>query len=470
MASGTLAPIPKCRKLSREDSANYRLVALSSALGKLSDYVMLELDGEKLATSEHQYAYKKGFSATQCTFNFIETIKYYNYNDTTVYLILLDASKAFDRIHYGQLFNMLLERRMHPCLIRFLLSSYLCQRLNVKWRHFCTSPFATSNGTKQGGVISPILFIIFVDGLFVRLEERGVGCYLGNRFAGVGGYADDVSLLAPTLEAARVMIAVCCEYAAEFHIIFNQGKTKLLVFRCASDSSLPEQSITVGLSTVSECCSELHLGHVLCPASLDKSLVTDAIGKYWGFYNSMVSDFGSTHPFIQCKLFKSYCCSFYGSPLWDLSQYAESIATAWRKGLKCIWDVPRETHREVVALLSDTVPIQLSLYKRLCQFVKTALTGPSCNTGFVMRVARLNPTSSFCKNMNLLCYLFDIDMDYLYTYSVPNLKGRWQAATEPLTDGVCALHELLNAKFFNCIDEGFDEEDVDGLIHMLAAG
>ena len=35
------------------------------------------------------------------------------------------------------------------------------------------------NGVKQGGVLSPILFAIYTDGLLKRLEDTGVGCHMG---------------------------------------------------------------------------------------------------------------------------------------------------------------------------------------------------------------------------------------------------------------------------------------------------
>ena len=57
--------------------------------------------------------------------------------------------------------------------------------------------FTVSNGVKQGGVLSPILFAIYTDGLLKRLEETGVGCHMGSRFAGSLAYADDITLLAP---------------------------------------------------------------------------------------------------------------------------------------------------------------------------------------------------------------------------------------------------------------------------------
>jgi len=46
------------------------------------------------------------------------------------------------------------------------------------------------NGVRQGGVLSPILFCIYIDNLLQRLSRSGVGCYLGATFAGSLAYAD----------------------------------------------------------------------------------------------------------------------------------------------------------------------------------------------------------------------------------------------------------------------------------------
>ncbi len=55
------------------------------------------------------------------------------------------------------------------------------------------SLFNVSNGVKQGGVISLILFCIYIDGLLHELENSGVGCYMGVVFPGTTGYADDLT-------------------------------------------------------------------------------------------------------------------------------------------------------------------------------------------------------------------------------------------------------------------------------------
>ncbi len=52
---------------------------------------------------------------------------------------------------------------------------------------------------KQGGVISPILFCVYMDDLLTELANSGYGCYMGGVFAGAFGYADDLKLLTPSV-------------------------------------------------------------------------------------------------------------------------------------------------------------------------------------------------------------------------------------------------------------------------------
>ena len=95
---------------------------------------------------------------------------------------MLDASKAFDRVRYCKLFNELLERNISPVVLRILIYMYMNQTLRVQWCQTLTSSFKVCNGVKQGGVLSPILFAVYVDSLLGRLEQSGVGCHIGGHF------------------------------------------------------------------------------------------------------------------------------------------------------------------------------------------------------------------------------------------------------------------------------------------------
>ena len=52
--------------------------------------------------------------------------------------------------------------------------------------------FSVYNGVKQGGMLSLILFCIYIDVLLERLKQASVGCFIGNTFIGCDGYADDL--------------------------------------------------------------------------------------------------------------------------------------------------------------------------------------------------------------------------------------------------------------------------------------
>ena len=82
---------------------------------------------------------------------------------------------------------------------------------------------------KGGGVLSPTLFGIYVDGLLDKLKENGIGCHVGDVFCEGIGYADDIILLVPTYKGLKNMVLTCEKYASDFNIIFNGKKSQLMV-------------------------------------------------------------------------------------------------------------------------------------------------------------------------------------------------------------------------------------------------
>ena len=85
---------------------------------------------------------------------------------------MLGASKAFDRVHFGTLFSLLLKRNLPLGIVRLLLDSYTHQQACTVLDRQKSSFFYITNGVKQGGVISPRMFTIYM---------------------GILGYADDVT-------------------------------------------------------------------------------------------------------------------------------------------------------------------------------------------------------------------------------------------------------------------------------------
>ena len=278
---------------------------------------------------------------------------------------------------------------------------------------------------RQGGFHSPILFTAYMDELFQRLASSGMGCYMGAMFLGCLGYADDVGLLAPTIHALNCLISICLDYAQEYSILFNGSKSKFLVFRHADDDSR-DLSITIGSDIVKETTAEVHLGHKLSSVDTARSLLKEAKGHFWASFNHLLSSYGGLRPDILCKLFISFCTSFYGSPLWCFNDVID-LANAWRTALKRIWMIPRNTHRVLVALLSNCMPLEVSFYKRFCKFAKSGLSGPSVVTGNVMRIIRGNPRSRFNHNCNFLMSVYDLDVFATASIDYDNYFYKWMA-------------------------------------------
>ena len=95
-----------------------------------------------------------------------ETISYFVHKNSNVYGLVLDATKAFDRVNYCKLFKILLKRNVNPLICRLLLFMYINQNLRVRWGNNYSDNFTVSNGVKQGGVISPIFFVYIWMSLF----------------------------------------------------------------------------------------------------------------------------------------------------------------------------------------------------------------------------------------------------------------------------------------------------------------
>ena len=71
------------------------------------------------------------------------------------------------------------------------------------------------HGAKQGAVISPVLFCIYIDGLPGLFSDAGVGCNIGKVFDGALAHAGDIVSLAPTATALRSMLDVCDSFALD---------------------------------------------------------------------------------------------------------------------------------------------------------------------------------------------------------------------------------------------------------------
>jgi arginine exporter protein ArgO len=162
---------------------------------------------------------------------------------------------------------LLIIRKLPAVIVRILINFYTSNFVRVQWCGVVSDYFLAINGVKQGGVLSPVLFCVYIDGLLMALSNAGVGCYIGNNFVGALAYADDIVLLAPSASALRRMLAICENYANEYSITFNASKTKCLVVLPSNRRSLlaylRDCTFYIGDNPIEYVDSFAHLGHLI---------------------------------------------------------------------------------------------------------------------------------------------------------------------------------------------------------------
>ena len=168
--------------------------------------------------------------------------------------------------------------------------------------------FLFKNGVKKGGASSPILFTMYIDKVLVILRTSGIWCHRGSAYIGALSYADDITLLCPSIRGLNEMIVLCCECAKEYDITFNPKKIVCVKF--GSKIHIDENvSISGFPAQWSE--SVRHLGNLVDPTLSDSLDCRYKRSMFIGYVNKLISKFGHLQPHILINLFKTYCCSFF---------------------------------------------------------------------------------------------------------------------------------------------------------------
>ena len=155
-------PLLKSSLKDPADTGSYRAIAGSSLLLKLFDQVVLILWGHLLTSDSLQFGYKEGTSTTQCSWIVMEVANHFLRNGTNPIMTLLDCTKAFDMCKFDILFLKLLDR-LPAIVIRTLIYAYQEQHAWVRWGRASYSSFPIVNGTRQGSVLLPALFAVYMD-------------------------------------------------------------------------------------------------------------------------------------------------------------------------------------------------------------------------------------------------------------------------------------------------------------------
>ena len=145
-----------------------------------------------------QFAYRRNTSCISAVTILKETVLNYKNENSNVHCVLLDLSQAFDRLNFKIINDKLKSAGLPNVLVNIIdfmcRNSYVCTRFGT----FTGADWKVGNGTRQGGILSPLLFNYYINDVIRAVKVLPVGCRIGYEKTSILCYADDILLTAPS--------------------------------------------------------------------------------------------------------------------------------------------------------------------------------------------------------------------------------------------------------------------------------
>ena len=157
---------------------------------------------------------------------------------------------------------MLLQRNVPPDIALFLIHYLRNQRARIVWNGVMGEYRYIEKGVRQGGILSPLLFKLYIDDVLQEISQMNIGCRLGILRMNILAYADDLVLLAITPSQLNQLYEILEDKFKHLKLNINRDKSKCMIFRKTRDPEM-QSKITICDREFDVVTSYKYLGHIL---------------------------------------------------------------------------------------------------------------------------------------------------------------------------------------------------------------
>ena len=229
-------------------------------------------------------------------------------------------------------------------IVKLIAFWYTTQRVMIRWGKGVSDPFKVRNGIKQGGLLSPFLFNLYINELSVNLNHSGVGCVAGKTLINHLSYADDMVLVAPSKRALQMLLNLCSIFAFAHDVLYNTEKSVCMIcwprkFLFKFRPVFYLQGVILEYVDVYK-----YLGVLVNNTLTDDDEISRRMRGIYATGNMVARKFSKCN--IPCKImmFKTFFSSIYACGLWSSYRVASysKIKVAHNDILRTLLNVQRD--------------------------------------------------------------------------------------------------------------------------------
>ncbi|KAI5752610.1 hypothetical protein M8J77_018598 [Diaphorina citri] len=304
-----------------------------------------------------------------------------------VFLAFVDFQKAFDNIKHPILIKILEDLKIPSAEIRLIECLYWNQKGKVRTKEGTSSAFEVKKGVRQGCIISPILFNIFVEQIVNEtLHDIDIGFKIGEDRINNLRYADDTLLVTESVDDLTYLLTKLFEVCEKYGMKINMKKTQVMH---VSKKKIEEQIMNMNVAIKGEKLEEVQQykylgaritsdGRCTTEINIRAGIAKQAFWKHKNLFRSGVK------LETKLKILKTYVFSIltYGCESWTLNERQEKKITAfefwcYRRILKISWR-DRITNIEVLRRMNlPSVELLTTIKQRKTRYAGHIIRGSS---------------------------------------------------------------------------------------------
>ena len=385
-------------------------------------------------------------------------------------------------VNHVRMFRNIIDRNINKLFIRLMVFMYLHQKCYIQWATSRSYSFSVTNGTRQGSVFSPLGgFSSYIDPLIKTLRHSGIGCTIKGHWLGTFFYADDGTLLSPSISGLQKMIDICSDHADENSLEFStdpnpvKSKTKCIAFTNGGNIDLPPVYLK---DTVLPWCDRVvHVGNTLHKSGTMEQDIKEKRAIYIDRCMELNQEFLSSPYEVKLKMHRLYNSHFTGSALWNFSSAGfDKLCNSWNVNIRIMLDIPRDTHCWIVQSLDNGCHLRKMLFSRYIKFLSSIATGRRASLKFLLSNVYQSMHSPTGTNIRQI--MLETDIRIIPGLTTKASLKNYTVYTEPegqdwkvgLIKGILDVREKRWEVLFDEECDGLNDEELKLIIHEACTG